>query len=919
MKIKRPCKGLLSSVHMMIPCVRQIIIFSILFLLAACDSATQAEKWDQNQSKTGEDILIGIVEDSSSSNFFLEGVNLALEEINQHGGVLGRKIQTAVYDDRKDSIRAEKIARKLAADTDVVAVIGHGASATAIPVSIIYENAGVLFISYGAKSPDLTLYSGQYTFRNIPTHKEFGAAMAEMAHDVYGDKVKKTVMFHERNPSQRSLADIFKKRAAELGIEIVATRSYFNTQKDFKEIIDQLRKEYEFDSVVICGTMPTAAKLVKQLRDMGVEGILIGGDGLDSPNLFSVAGKASEDVIVPTVFNPVYPDKMTFDFVKAFKRKYELPPDTWAAQGYDAVQLFAHAAEESGTVSPEVVSSNLRFLKKWKGVTGSYALLPTGDITDKDIYFKKMQNGDFVFLEQQQEYKSTLFTYVEDYTLRLPLRRPVTTLDPSFVNNSSSDIELCEQLFLGLTGIDPKTNEPVPELAAEWIHYEDSDNIYIFIMRQDVIWTNGEPVTAHDVVHAIQRNLKPGSQSPNAEDLYILKDAKALHQGTMTDFSKLGVYAADDFILVFQLEHPADYFPTLVSLPAYRPVPKSVVKQYGRQWTDTDKIVTNGPYQLISRDNDKGVFLKKNAQYFDADNVSVPEVRYFVITKDSVGLAMYENNELDILGGNYLRLSPSVISGIRSGPLRSEYHEKPSTCTYAYLFNTVSSPLDSLFVRKAIAAAIDRQILISAANNSLGEPAYFSTRSALLQSVDSEEEKEKTKMSFDSVQAKKWLAEAGYSAGKNFPEISILAGQSKFNNRIAISVQEFLRYYLNIKVKILSGEEQDTPHIFISMICADYPDVGSGLRFFASSDFQKKTGWDNSKVTDLLRKAESISGLKERLELYKQAEEILCGDDVVVLPLFYEIPSFLVKTRVKGWNYAAMGGQQIHTWSLEEE
>ncbi len=72
-------------------------------------------------------------------------------------------------------------------------------------------------------------------------------------------------------------------------------------------------------------------------------------------------------------------------------------------------------------------------------------------------------------------------------------------------------------------------------------------------------------------------------------------------------------------------------------------------------------------------------------------------------------------------------------------------------------------------------------------------------------------------------------------------------------------------------------------------------------------------------MTDLLRKAESISGQEGRLNLYKQAEEMLCEDDAVVLPLIYEMPSFLVKKRVKGWNYAAMGGQQIHTWSLEEE
>ncbi len=181
----------------------RLFIIPVLLFFLACGSDTMSEKRAKKAAASQGDIIIGIVRTSVSSNFFQEGVNMAVEEINQRGGVLGKKIRTIIHDDMKDPRKAEIIAEKLAGNDDLIAVIGHGSSNTAIPVSVIYEKAGIIFISYGAKDPDLTLYSGKYTFRNIPTQKNFGHEMARLI---------KQPFFMKEKPLKRVLRISLKKR-----------------------------------------------------------------------------------------------------------------------------------------------------------------------------------------------------------------------------------------------------------------------------------------------------------------------------------------------------------------------------------------------------------------------------------------------------------------------------------------------------------------------------------------------------------------------------------------------------------------------------------------------------------------------------------------------------------------------------------
>ncbi|XCN74108.1 MAG: ABC transporter substrate-binding protein [Candidatus Electrothrix aestuarii] len=936
-------------------CIFWIALLLAPYFLSSCSDGAIEEQKNLHSEERQDDILIGIVAESVNSVFFLQGVEAAVEEINQKGGILGRKIQTVLRYDQGDPDEAKIIAEELADNKDIVAVIGHRKNETAAAAAIIYENAGLLFLSHGAKAPDLTMRKTNYIFRNIPAQDEFGIAMAKRASKE--EDINRIVVFHERSDEQKRLADIFKKKAVEEGLKIVATRSYFSGQKNFEDIIAQL-KEYQsddqegaYDSAVICGNVSDAALLVKQLQEMsqkmfGKTISIIGGDGLDSPELYVVAGKASDGVLIPTVFRADYPDKITQKFVKEFREKNELPPDTWAAQGYDAVHLLAHAMKESSEINSEQIAISLRYLTKWKGVTGSYSFfpqkdhaqekMPQGDIKGKEIYFKKMMNGHFVFQDHPTDYNEDLFNYLPGRSLRLPLREPITTFDPGFVQ-SSSDIELCEQLFLGLTGFDPETNEVVPELAEVVPVSNANHTLYTFTIRDEVQWTNGEPVTAYDVFKTIQRNLDPLTGAPHAKDLFVIKNAKLFHEGKLRGENELGVYVYDKNTLVFKLERPTPSFPALVSLPAYRPLPKFAYEQKG-DFGITKDIVTNGPYQVTFYE-DEGVALKQNEGYYRAADVKIRELRYFHIEQPSMGMALYRNDELDVMGGRYLQIPLEEIAEIKKGPLKEEYHlektDAPLFCTYAYVFNSELPPVDNTLVRKAFSAVINRQLLIDAAHGSLGTPATTCIPKTLFKALPLEE-REATESLFSPAQAKQWLSEAGYQENKEVPPVKLLIGESVFDRKVAEGVKQFLQHYLEVDLQIeqidgsrlhyqnqIASGGAEQAHMVMTEVCAAYPDPAAIMNSFAKSfvadfSFSSLTS-ENKNPVDLIREADASSDPLTREKKYQEADRVLTHEEAVIMPLYHDRPFFLVKPRVKGWKYAPFGGQQLQKYFLKND
>jgi branched-chain amino acid transport system substrate-binding protein len=330
---------------------------------------------------------------------------MAISELNERS-VLGRKIKPICYyahgEDAGQRWSTDKV-RRFVNNYDIVAVVGHASSKTAIRASVAYEYNGVVFIFPGPCSPNLTSHGFKYVFRNIPPAVVTGRRLADAG---LAMGFTRMLIVDDSSEYGKALAEAFRERATSLGVEVIRGRSYFpwQTSLDFRLLIDNI-KGFKFDAIFLGGSAPLAAYFIKEARTMGVTAPFIGGDGLDSNLLWEIAGEAAEGTIVSTVFNSTLSDPLLQTFNKNFYIRFKEYPDTWAAQGYDALMVLAFAFEKSQSTVPLVVSSTLRFIENWHGVAGSYSFTQDGNIVGRPISFKVLRRGRFEYLNQLMDLK----------------------------------------------------------------------------------------------------------------------------------------------------------------------------------------------------------------------------------------------------------------------------------------------------------------------------------------------------------------------------------------------------------------------------------------------------------------------------------------------------------------------------------
>ncbi len=502
--------------------------------------------------------------------------------------------------------------------------------------------------------------------------------------------------------------------------------------------------------------------------------------------------------------------------------------------------------------------------------------------------------------------------------LRLSSQAAIPTLDPG-LSEASISIQVIEQLFLGLTDYDPKTFEVAPELAESWTSNEDS-TVYTFKLRQDVKWTDGKPVTAHDIVYALRRNVDPKTVSPYASTLHFIKNAADILENKMAP-DQLAVKALDDYTVEFTLNTPAGFFPAVAGLWSYRPVRQDIIEKYGDRWTEPANIVTNGSYRLTEWKKGDRIVLKANPDYFS--EVGIPEVHYYIIPEMATALAMFENDELDLLNNDHTPVPDPDLERLRNdSQLSKELSFQKSLCNYYIAFNNQKPPVDNHLVRKAIVAAIDRKAIAERILKNGWQPATTHTPPPIFGNVADEG----IGIKYDPAQAKKWLAEAGYPDGKGFPEITYMYNTHDQHSKIAQAMQALLRRNLGINIRLANQEwkvfiqtrkSPDAPHMTRYAWCADYMDAHNFLfDVLHPTKSENEIKWNNQEFADLIEKAVISSDPVERKKLYREAEIILNEKETAVGMLFYYADPTLVKSRVTQWAKMPLGGNQLRNWRL---
>jgi len=496
-------------------------------------------------------------------------------------------------------------------------------------------------------------------------------------------------------------------------------------------------------------------------------------------------------------------------------------------------------------------------------------------------------------------------------TLNYNLGGEPLTLDPAKATDSTS-ITVIEQLFIGLVDVDDETGEIVPELATGW-EISPNGTVYTFTLRNDVTWTDGNPVTAQDVRYGILRTLDPAMGAYPASLLYIIKNAEAYNTGQITDPNQVGVEALDSTHLRVTLEYAASHFLSIAGMWCARPMPQWAIDAHGDSWTEPRNIVTNGPYQLAEWVHNDHIILEKNPTYYDAANVQIERVRMWMVDT-ATAWQMYLNCELDTAS-----VPSDQLDAVRSDPILSQQLRiAPRACTGYYGFSMAQAPFDNVLVRKAFIAAVNREGLINDVLGGLPQPALTFTAPGIFGHVDGYAEG--VGIPYNPTQAQQWLADAGYPNGQGLPPITLWFNTG--HETIAEYIRDDWSATLGVTVTLqslpwgdyLSRLDQGEFQIWRLGWCADYNDAYNFLNDALASR-GRYGGWTNATYESLLDQMAQETDPDARKALYKQAEEILVETDAVMMPLYYYVSAITTKPYLER-TYPSFGAFDIATWRI---
>jgi branched-chain amino acid transport system substrate-binding protein len=326
-----------------------------------------------------------------------EGVQLALDHINRRGGALAGKITLRFYDEIEDK---GALARSIAEQEDVVAVIGHELDGTAIPASITYHTHGILFIAPKSTDVRLTGHQFPYVFRLTPDDRDMTAALETFA---LQNGWKRVGILYARSEHGEAASGRFLTSAGLAGIAVPFMRSYFNTPlepnfrlHDFRQMLAEIRDQ-QFDAFALAGELPWAAKLIKDMAQMNVKQPVLATDKLDSSRVLEYSDHAANDrLYVASAVDPDSVEPAYVAFREAFRQSRDTKPSAGygTAQGYEALMLLANAIEHSGSADPVVVATTLK-TNCWKGLFGEVSFDDKGDVIGRHISVKQLRNNIF--------------------------------------------------------------------------------------------------------------------------------------------------------------------------------------------------------------------------------------------------------------------------------------------------------------------------------------------------------------------------------------------------------------------------------------------------------------------------------------------------------------------------------------------
>ena len=373
--------------------------------------STQHERSAIGNKWSSEGFEVAVVWPKHVDLNFVQGVGMAVEEIDAARGQLAGKIKLRLFEEPTNTPQAVDLARKIAGYPKVIAVLGHELSADAIPASLTYEEHGILFLTPTATEPRLTEHGFTYVFRLTPDDEMTADAIAQFAKQRGWTRVG---VLYGRNDHGDSASEEFFRQSQEHGVTIPFARSYLEDEEpggeDFRPLVAEIRKE-SFDAIMLADIFPWAGLMIKDLALMGVTQPILATDKLDSPELWQMANTAANNVYVASAVDPTNTAPAYQAFRQRFEKRFGAPPSYGATQGYESLTLLANACIKSQSADPIVVATTLR-TNSWTGLFGAFTFDVSGDVLNRKISIKRMQNGTFITEASETAQKDDVETLV---------------------------------------------------------------------------------------------------------------------------------------------------------------------------------------------------------------------------------------------------------------------------------------------------------------------------------------------------------------------------------------------------------------------------------------------------------------------------------------------------------------------------
>lgn len=473
------------------------------------------------------------------------------------------------------------------------------------------------------------------------------------------------------------------------------------------------------------------------------------------------------------------------------------------------------------------------------------------------------------------------------------------TLDPHRAEGVTSS-NVLRDLFEGLIAEAPD-GALIPGAAESWTMSDDG-RVYTFKLRANGRWSNGDPVTAEDFVFGLRRSADPATLSEYSAILYPIENAEAVVQGTLPP-EQLGVKAIDAHTLELRLHSPTPYLLGLLTHSSTYPVHRASIEKYGTLFARPGNLVSNGAYSLKAWVVQSYIELARNPYYWDNAATTIDQVWYYPVENAESELNRYRANEFDMTETVPNRQIPWLRKN-----LPTELHIAPYLGSYVYGFNTTQPPFkDNIPLRKALAMALDRDVLVNKITGAGEIPAYgwvppvtgYHSQQPAWASWTQEER---------NAEARRQYALAGYSAAHPL-KVQLLYNTEINHRRLAVAMAAMWRDVLGVETDILSQEWQvflqtrrtriDT-RVFRYGWIGDYDDPYTFAEILQSQHGLNDMGYDNPRYDALLAQASREADANLRMALLEEAERVML-DDMPILPIYFYVSKQMVKPWVAGF------------------